>query len=80
MARPQIPKPWTLERQEAQRLLVDLQAIGCGIHCDGDELRITNLTKIPIAIWLRLENAGPELVELAREHAAVFEARTDWVN
>lgn len=59
MARPVIPKPLTFEKQEAQRLLADLQAAGCGVHWSGQELRITNLTKISTVLWMQIENAGP---------------------
>src|SRR5262245_28392859 len=54
MARPAIPKPLTLERHEAKRLLADLQAAGCGFVLDDGELRITNISKISTALWVRL--------------------------
>jgi len=46
----QIARPIFREEVEATRLLDDLQAAGCGIFWDGDELRITNLTKIPTSL------------------------------
>lgn len=69
-----LPLP-TIRRRpsQAQELLNDLQAAGCGIHLDGDELRITNLTKLSTALWARLDNAGPDFVQLARRSAEIWQ-------
>lgn len=62
-------RPITAEQMEAKQLLADLQAAGCGIRWDGDELRITNITKISTALWMRLENVESGFLKAAREMA-----------
>lgn len=70
------------EQVEARKLLADLQAAGCGVSWDGDELRITNLTKIPTALWMRLEAADSEFLKIAREMAETIESEEagKWIN
>jgi hypothetical protein len=70
------------EEAEAQQLFEDLRAAGCGISWDGEELRITNLSKLPTVLWMRLENADNDFVRIAREMAESLgeEERNQWVN
>jgi hypothetical protein len=77
-----VPRPIYREEAEARKLLADLQAAGCGISWDGDELRITNRSKISTALWMRLDNADSDFEKVAREMAETLENEeaSQWVN
>lgn len=73
-------RPVCREEVEARKLLADLQTAGCGIYLNGDEVRITNLTKIPSALWLKLMDADTDFLRIARQMAESFEPRSDYIN
>ncbi|MDQ3011728.1 MAG: hypothetical protein M3X11_13600 [Acidobacteriota bacterium] len=79
---PPVVKTRPVYREEvvARKLLADLEAAGCGIVWDGDELRISNLSKIPTALWMRLENADSAFLRVAREMVQSFETRSDLIH
>lgn len=64
------PMPLTLEEVEARQLVADLLAAGCGfVTDDGEYVRVTHTGKISTALWLRLEQIGPEFKPLAMKAA-----------
>lgn len=73
-------RPVCREEVEARKLLSDLQTAGCGICLNGDEVRITNLAKIPTSLWVRLENADSVFLRVAREMVQSFETRGDLIH
>lgn len=66
-------KPITFELREAQQLVSDLLANGCTITVTGSDVAIGNLSKMSQQLWARIENAGSEFLQVAREMAEEFE-------
>jgi len=64
-----LPNPCRVFRSSAasRKLFADLLAAGCNVYWDGDELRVGNLTKIPMELWTRLESADSDFLRAARE-------------
>ena len=65
---PKVRQPLTLELSEAQRLLADLLAAGCGFVLEDDELRLTHPSRMPAALWMRFEASGQDFGRLARNY------------
>ena len=67
---------------EARRLVEELQAVGCGFVFDDGELRITNISRVSLGLWARLENAGAFFLSAARQAAESLqeEEGTRWVH